>query len=373
MPLSHHLRAEIARRGPIPFRDFMERALYDPAHGYYAAGRARIGRAGDFFTNVSVGSLFGQMLAAQFEEMWERLGCPLPFTIVEQGAHHGDFARDVLSELHLYSPILHERIDYVIVEPSPAAADAQRARLATFDGRVRWVSALDELDPFTGIHFSNELLDAFPVHLVTWTGTEWLERHVAADGERFVFTDLPLSTPALGAHLANLPAVPGGYITEVNLAALDWLTALSAKLVCGFIFAIDYGYPRDLFYAPDRTSGTLSAYADHRREPDPLARPGEIDLTAHVDFTSLAEHAASLGLTLAGFTDQHHLMVGLGRLHFGDAAPSPEALRQFKTLMHPELMGRSFHAICFAREVAAGPPLAGFQFAREPRAALGIG
>src|SRR5262245_54532298 len=128
-PLAESLRQEIAQRGPIPFRDFMERALYDPAHGFYGAGRAVIGRGGDFFTNVSVGPLFGILLARQFEEMWQRLGAPERFTIVEQGAHRGDFSRDVLEWAHLASPAFHEALRYCFVEPLPHAQAAQRETL----------------------------------------------------------------------------------------------------------------------------------------------------------------------------------------------------------------------------------------------------
>jgi len=367
MPLPALLRAEIARRGPIPFRDFMERALYHPEHGYYSSGRAAIGRGGDFFTNVSVGPLFGRLLAVQFEEMRQHLGGPEDFTIVEQGAHDGAFAFDVLSHLR-------GSLRYVIVEPSARARAAQQTRLGVFAESVSWVPSLAELPPFTGVHFSNELIDAFPVHLVTWTGAEWFERHVAVAGDAFVFTDAPLSSAALRERLARLPAVPPGYVTEVNLAAPEWLDQLAPKLQRGWLLAIDYGYPRDEFYRPDRLDGTLSAYADHQRERNPLARPGEIDLTAHVDFTTLAEHAISLGLDLAGFTDQHHLMVGLSQLHFPDEpATTPERqkeLRALQTLMHPTLMGRVFKAICFTRGTA--PSLSGFRFARDARGALNL-
>lgn len=377
MPLPDLLREEIARRGAIPFRDFMERALYDPEHGYYAAGRAAIGRGGDFFTNVSVGPLFGQLLAAQCEEVWQRLGCPERFTIVEQGAFRGDFARDALSHLRSHFPRLHERTSYVIVEPFQRARDTQQESLATLGGRIGWVQSIDELQPFTGVHFSNELIDAFPVHLVKRTGTGWVERHVAtATEETFTFVDAPLSRPELRAHLAALPPVPDGYCTEVNLDALEWIDALAAKLERGVILAIDYGFPHAEYYRPERTEGTLSAYAAHRRERDPLTRPGAIDLTAHVDFTSLAGRAVARGCELLGFTDQHHFIVGLSRLHFGDSEPTTPAaqkeLRALQTLMHPALMGRSFKAICFGKGMADSPPLAGFTFASDPRAALGL-
>jgi SAM-dependent MidA family methyltransferase len=255
---------------------------------------------------------------------------------------------------------------YTIIEPSAALRDAQREKLAPLPGaRVAWVASLAELPAFTGIHFSNELIDAFPVHAVEWDGAEWRELCVESDGERLQFAIGPAVTGALHEQLFKIGPLPVGYRTEVNLDALDWMRTLAGKLTRGFVLAIDYGHTRAEFYRPDRTAGTLAAYSEHRREPDPLARPGEIDLTAHVDFTSLAEAAAACGLAPAGFADQHHLMVGLGRLHFPDTGtPDARALRAFKTLMHPTMLGRSFHALCLSRGVDPAPPLSGFTFAR---------
>jgi SAM-dependent MidA family methyltransferase len=363
--LAETLRDEIARRGPIPFRDFMEHALYDPGHGYYGSGRARVGRGGDFFTNVSVGPLFGRLLARQFVEMWVRLGEPAKFAIVEQGAHHGHFAADVLSALRDLAPACLAATTYWIVEPLAALRDVQQVTLATWAGeKARWVHSLADLPGFTGVHFSNELPDSFPVHRVVRRANGWQERAVNFDGERFVFIDTPISNGALESAISRLPNVPLDYETEINLAAPAWVAEVASRLERGFLLAIDYGYPRAEYYRPERDHGTLSAYAGHQREPDPLARPGEIDLTAHVDFTSLAEAGAASGLTLAGFTDQHHFMVGLGQLYFQGDTATPQEIRAFKTLMHPNLMGRSFHAICLGKEVEE-PRLSGYKFAQS--------
>ena len=368
--LAQVLRTEIAQRGPISFRDFMARALYDPELGYYGSGHARVGRSGDFFTNVSVGPLFGRLLARQFAEMWQRLGEPANFTIVEQGANSGDFAADVLGGLRDVAPACFAATTVWLVEPLEKLREAQGARLRDFGPeKVRWAGALDDLPPFQGVHFSNELLDAFPVHRVCRRGERWVERCVDFQEERFVFVDAEITSPELVAHLARLPAVPPDFETEVNLTVAPWLAEAAAKLCAGFLLAIDYGYSRGEYYRPERSSGTLSAYAAHQREPDPLQRPGEIDLTAHVDFTTVAEAATEHGLRLAGFTDQHHFMVGLSRLHFSDdyamTAAGQRELRAFKTLMHPTLMGQSFHAICLAKGVSEAT-LTGFQFGSDP-------
>ena len=376
-PLTEILRARIAAAGSIPFRDFMDAALYHPEHGYYTSGRASIGRGGDFFTSVSTGPLFGALLARQFAEMWTRLGEPAEFTLVEQGAHRGDCARDVLTALGAQSPSCFAATRYDIIEPSAFLRAAQNETLAEFaTGRIRWFPSLDALPPFTGVHFSNELPDAFPVHAVVWDGAAWRESHVALDGERFTFTDRAITSAPLRAALALLPPVPAGYRTEINLAAPEWIDAISRKLQRGFVLIIDYGFPRAEYYRPERTTGTLTGYAQHRRTADLLAAPGETDLTAHVDFTTLAERAVTAGLRVASFTDQHHFIVALGAQHFPanipDTAANQRELRAFKTLMHPQMMGRSFQVLALEKAATSPTPLTGFRFARDPRAALGL-
>ena len=372
--VSEILQREIATHGPIPFCQFMTEALYHPTAGYYSSEHARIGRDGDFFTSVSVGALFGKLLAIQFAEMWERLDRPAVFTIVEQGANRGDFARDVLDALRSTAPDCFAATAYTIIEPAAALRGVQGAALAEFGNeKVCWPGSLEALAPFTGVHFSNELIDAFPVHRIVRSGGSWLEQYVDFHDERFVFVNGPISSGALKARLRLLPELPDGYETEVNIAALEWIGCLAPRLTRGFVLAIDYGFAREEYYRRERSSGTLSAYAAHRREPDPLARPGEIDLTAHVDFTSLVERAENVGFHTRGFTDQHHFMVGLGKSYFTDGATSLPELSAFKMLMHPNLMGSSFKVLCLEKGIAGDSPLAGFQFGKDVREALGLG
>ena len=378
--LSLRLKNRIAQSGPIPFRDFMESALYEPEHGYYFSGRAAIGRDGDFLTNVSVGPLFGRLLARQFVEMWDRLYRPTQFTIVEQGAHGGVFARDVLAALSDFAPDCFHSTRYVIVEPAdPLRVRQEDALVHIAGGRLEWRASVAELEAFEGVHFSNELPDAFPVHRIRRTDGEWVERYVEWKDDRFHFTDGPLSSDALRKHVALLARnYPEGYETEVNLASGDWIASLAPKIRRGWVLLIDYGYPRDDYYRPERAAGTLSGYANHLRATDLLENPGEIDLTAHIDFTTLAECAEAAGLTPCGFTDQHHFMVGLSRLHFSDSEALTPAkqkeLREFKTLMHPNMMGASFKALCLEKPNAPdpSPPLSGFAFASDARVALGM-
>lgn len=372
--LADFLRATIRARGPVSFRWFMEQALYHPQHGFYSAGRCAIGRHGDYFTNVSVGSLFGRLMALQFSEMWDLLERPQEFTLVEQGAHHGNFARDVLVAARADKPRFFEALRYRIIEPFPILEKRQKDTIASFAEKIQWRKSIEELEPFTGAHFSNELLDAMPVHLITAKKNAWQEKFVSLDGDNFEFVEEPISAPALEAHLAKLPSTPdGSYETEVNLSALAWIDSLSKKLERGWVLVVDYGHSREDFYAPARTTGTLSCFAQHHPVASPLENVGETDITAHVDWTSLAERAESAGLSIAGFTDQHHYLTALAttflpnELSRDDAAQSRRALQ---TLLHPGLLGRTFQFLALAKNLPTTAPLAGFKFARDPRTSL---
>lgn len=350
------LHETITREGPISFARFMEAALYHPTNGYYSSGRAAIGRRGDYFTSVSVGPVFGQMLAAQFAESWEKLGRPGDFTIVEQGAHDGQFAADVLAALGERQPECFATVRYRIVEPFAGLKERQREKLEPFSGRVEWVESLENMAPFTGVHFSNELLDSMPVHLLVGENGRWRERFVNVAAEGLVFVDGPVSAPEL---LERLPAAPQErYETEVNLASLAWIDTLAPKLQRGLILIADYGFGRDEFYAPHRKRGTLQSYAAQRVVDSPLAQVGTSDLTAHVEWTSLAERAEESGLAIAGFADQHHFLTGL--LAKNPALAGTDG-RGLQTLLHPEFLGTRFQFLGLRKGFTGS--LAGFRFA----------
>jgi SAM-dependent MidA family methyltransferase len=386
------IRAEIETRGPVSFAWFMKQALYHPEHGYYSSGRAAIGRHGDYFTNVSVGPLFGRLLAAQFTEIWERLGRGDNFVIVEQGAHHGDFARDVLEAVR-DKPIF-SALRYRIIEPFPVLQERQSQTLAEFHDQVSWSDSVDAIEPFVGIHFSNELLDAMPVHLLVSKDAspggaseiEWSEKFVDWQNDQFVFVVQPIVNPALQAHLQKVEAASRRLsegtrqdaastfqTIEVNLSALDWIDTLSEKITRGYVLAIDYGFSRDEFYEKDRSAGTLQCRAKHRQVASPFEAIGHADITAHVDWTSIAERAEARGLRASGFTDQHHFLTGIiselpDLLKDADSRTS----RRLQTLLHPEMLGRSFQVLALAKDIDATTGLSGFKFARDARALLGL-
>src|SRR5882762_593405 len=257
------IRRKIDSDGLQPFAWFMEQARYHPEHGYYSSDRAEIGRRGDYFTNVSVGALFGELLAAQFAETWERLGNIDHFTIVEQGAHHGEFARDVFDSAQRRSPEFLAALRYEIVEPFPKLQDRQSLTLRQFGERVQWRKSLDELEPFVGIHFSNELLDAMPINL--------RNKCVGLDGDKFVFVD-------------------SGAKQITNQSQLDLIDRIAARLQRGFVLAIDYGFPRDDFRE------VIQVRARHRSLDSSFEQIGEADITAHVNWTDIAERAEKNGL-----------------------------------------------------------------------------
>ena len=365
--LRDFIRETIQREGPIPFAWFMEQALYHPAHGYYSSGRCAIGRRGDYFTSVSVGPLFGKLLAAQFAEVWERLGRPDDFTIVEQGAHHGEFAGDALAALRERWPECFATMRYRIVEPFPILQQRQEDTLRSFAEKLEWVKAIDEMAPFCGVHFSNELLDAMPVHLLIAEDGKWQERFVDSNSSGFTFVERPAENRLLG----KLPFPPAaGYETEVNLATLAWIETLAPKLQRGVILTADYGFNREVFCAPERRTGTLQCYAEHRVLPSPLEDVGERDLSAHVEWTSLAERAEAAGLTIAGFTDQHHFLTGLLAADLELATAAAKNNRALQTLLHPEFLGTKFQFLGLTKGEV--PALSGFQFGGNPRHALGL-
>jgi SAM-dependent MidA family methyltransferase len=363
--------SEIEAGGPLTFARFMELALYESEAGYYASGRARIGKRGDFFTNVSVGPVFGQILAGQFQEMWFRLGKPARFALVEQGANDGQLALDILRAMA--SEIL-ETAEYWIIEPFPALRRLQEEKLHAAEAKVRWVDDLDALPVFDGIHLSNELIDSFPFHLIRSNGESWEEVYISTDKDQLTFEVAAPSTVVAG-ELKVLPPRPAGTIAELRPTAADWIRALSGRLNKGFVLVVDYGFPRFELLAPHRRNGTFCCHRAHRRDSQPLEDPGEKDISAHVDFTALADAALAAGFRLEGFADQHHYLVGASRDLLAKISHplddlSQRSLRALQTLLHPESMGTQFHYLGLSKEVALDPPLSGFEFARDPQRQL---
>jgi SAM-dependent MidA family methyltransferase len=302
----------------ITFAEYMELVLYHPQAGYYASDAERISESGDFLTAPHLAVDFGQMVAIQLHQTWEILAHPSSFNIVEMGAGQGLLAAQILEYSQREYPEFFQAIDYIIVETAPAMIAAQQLKLQAFP--VRWCQ-WDEIpnSSIVGCFLSNELIDAFPIHLVTRVAGKLQEVYVTQNlDDRFSEEIGELSTDRLHEYwqlnqidlLTN--KYPDRYLTEVNLAALDWLETVSRKLQRGYIISIDYGYTADRYYNPMRSQGTLQCYYQHAYHNDPYINIGNQDLTAHVDFTALQNHGELLGLKNVGFIQQGMFLMALG-------------------------------------------------------------
>ncbi|MES2437910.1 MAG: SAM-dependent methyltransferase [Verrucomicrobiota bacterium] len=327
-------------------------ALYEPALGYYARETRQVGRAGDFFTSVSVGPLFGALLARRFLREWRESGSPGRWRLLECGAHDGTLAHDVLCALRQLSPPAFEGLEYVISEPLPLLRSAQRETLGAFQEKARFIAEASELfsDPLPGIAFGNELLDALPFHVVERRNGRWLECRVTTtpDGGFVWDPDHEINDPLLTGALGLLGNdFPDGYRTEVRTNFRAFLEPLTRCLTSGLLIWPDYGFARPEYYLPERKTGTLRTFSKHRAAEDPLATPGGIDITAHVDFTAVAETAIAIGCQPLAFKNQGSWLTEVGRdwLLSLEENPDPAALRQFQTLTHPGHLGGSFHIL----------------------------
>ncbi len=305
----------------ISFAEYMEMALYHPRYGYYAANNEKIGAHGDFFTSPHLAADFGELLAQQFAQMWQILGQPQPFTLVEMGAGQGLLAADVLRGLQHQHPDCFAALDYVIVEKAAAIIAEQKLRLQPWQSgvKIEWRS-LDEIPAhaIVGCIFSNELVDAFPVHLVMLANGALQEIYVTNQSDGFGELLGSLSTPKITDYFSlngidlSTPAYPEGYRTEVNLAALDWLSLTAERIQRGYVLTIDYGYPATRYYSPRRSQGTLQCYYQHSHHNNPYLNAGQQDITAHVDFTALERQGDRCGLKTLGFTQQGLFLMALG-------------------------------------------------------------
>jgi SAM-dependent MidA family methyltransferase len=346
--LAASLREEIAANGPLAFADFMAAALYDPQRGYYARGPGQTGRGGDFFTSVSVGPLFGRLLARRFLREWASLGKPGKWRVLECGAHDGALARDILEEISRLDSAAFAALEYAISEPLPALRGAQQATLAAFSGNLAWTESAADLAPLPGAAIGNEVLDALPFHVVEWRGGAWRECRVAlaADGGFVWEVREETENSELQAALAEISGpFAEGTRAEVRTNFRSFLAPLARCISSGLLLWADYGFARPELYAPARREGTLRTFSRHRAAADPLDRPGEIDITAHVDFTAAAEAGIALGWVPAEFRSQGAWLTDLARdwLLAQEGNPDAAALRQFRTLTHPGHLGGSFH------------------------------
>ncbi len=356
----------------MTFAQYMALCLYHPEHGYYTRGGERTGVRGDYFTSPDLHPIFARLLARQAAEIWEILDRPAPFTWVEMGPGRGWFARDFLGRAREALPDFFASLHYFALEPSPLHQARLRDRLRE-DGlgdRVRVFSNLEEIEPITGCFFSNELVDAFPVSVVTRAGGRLKEIYVTLEGDALTEKLGPISDPAIAGAVARYAnRLEEGHRVEVSLAAVRWMRSVAEKLARGFLVTIDYGNLAERLYTPDRPQGTLVAYRRHVASEDYYTAPGEQDLTAHVNFSALIDAGKEAGLGFTGFTTQERLLMALGEENtFADLyepgqseVEKLQARLKLKRLIHPEGIGGIFKVLVQHRGGGA-PKLTGLKF-----------
>lgn len=345
------LREHIALQGGwIPFEAYMRFVLYAPGLGYYTAGARKLGAAGDFTTAPEMTPLFGAALARQVAAILADGGDE----VLELGAGSGRLAADILAALERAG---RPPSRYAILDVSADLRERQRATLAErvphLAGRVVWLDALPA--GIAGAVLMNEVLDAVPCAVVTRSDGCWFERGVAFAGERLAFADRPLPAgPLLDLARQRFPP-EGDYTSELNPAAEALVEALGRALRSGALVAIDYGFPRHEYYHSQRSEGTLIAHWRHRALDDPLAWPGLVDVTAHVDFTAMAEAGVRAGLRVAGFTSQAAFLLGCGLLDRLAASGDPRGVEYVREaaavhrLTSPSEMGELFKVLALER------------------------
>jgi SAM-dependent MidA family methyltransferase len=362
--LSSLIQDEIQAQEFISFARFMELALYAPGLGYYSAGAHKLGAKGDFTTAPEMTPLFAQCLAHQCQEVLSKLD---EGDILELGAGSGVLARDLLQELERLNSLPKR---YLILETSADLRERQQALLKTscphLFSRIHWLDSLPN-EKITGMIIANEVLDALPVHCFQIENQQVRERCVTTEQGQFTWkVTAPLSnelTTLVNEIQAECP-LDDGYESEANLLLSGWINGIADTLKEGVILFFDYGYGRREYYHPDRSQGTLMCYYQHHKHSDPFQLVGLQDITAHVDFTQVADSAIKAGLSLKGYTTQSAFLLACGLLNLAKTADTLDEIRLYqqnqaiKTLTLPSQMGEAVKVIALGK--AFTPPLVGF-------------
>jgi SAM-dependent MidA family methyltransferase len=372
-PLEKIIIERICKEGPISFEAFMEMALYYPELGYYTSPEIKIGIKGDFYTSPHLHKIFGIMLARQIEEMWQIMGKPSLFHIVEIAAGSGYLCRDILD--YLKDRDFFNCLHYIIIEKNPHMVEIQKKLIGNktssafsqetkYRDNVTWVPSLDELTPINGCIFSNELLDAFPVHIVEMQ-EKLKEVFVGYIQNKFNFILQDISSTDIINYINNFSiSLSHGQRTEINLRIRDWLNKINHILSEGFVMTIDYGYTSKEYYNTDQPEGTLLCYYKHRITKDPFENIGMQDITAHVNFSSLKEWGEEAGFKTIGYCPQGTFLISLGIDEvitelYADTPEYENEILKIKGLILPQGMGES-HKVMVQYKGSKNPQLRGF-------------
>lgn len=346
------IREKITQNGKITFAGFMEMALYHPQYGYYNSENERIGKLGDYYTSPTVHKMFGELIAKQLEEMWRIMGSGT-FTVVEMGANRGWLCYDIIRYIREEYPGFYDRLHYSIIEANSYARDKQKLLLdsiESIDKKVSWHTYTEDgfsFDTIQGCFLSNEFVDALPVHRLRVKNKVLKEIYVGYNGLNFFEIEDEVSTHLLQEYLERLPiSLKEGQECEIHLYAAGWLRHISEKLRKGFVITIDYGDTVYGIYREGNRTGTTRCFYKHTVNRDYYGRPGEQDITAHVDFTTLMDTGRSFGLEVTGFTKQSHYLIALGILErLNTMSNDYDTLLKVKNLFHPEGMGEIFKVL----------------------------
>ncbi|QKI88524.1 class I SAM-dependent methyltransferase [Thiomicrorhabdus xiamenensis] len=367
--LSQKIRTSIKRHGSLSFAQFMQKALYTPNLGYYSSSLPKIGKGGDFITAPEISPIFSRCLARQTQQVLEQLEEP---NIIEFGAGRGIMAADILLEMQRLEQDIHR---YYIVEISADLQQRQKAYLREtlseeLFNKVAWLEKLPAT-PISAVILANEVLDAMPFERLRIEPERALQGYVCYNEAKNEFdwdyqpiTDSKLQRFAnqLIKHIGKVSDL--GYETEINLNLGPWLKSLSQILSKGLVLLIDYGYTREEYYQPARVMGTLRCHYQHRAHQNPFFYPGLQDITAHVDFTAVAEAGFDAGFRIAGYTTQANFLMGSGLLEMSvdpqaDIGEQIKVAQQIKTLTMPDEMGENFKVIALSKQIDDG--LIGFK------------
>ncbi len=371
--MTNRLKEKIVKRirieGPVTFEAFMDMALYDPEFGYYMTGEARIGREGDFYTSSHLHPVFGEMIGRQIEEIWKVMGRPDGFSVVEVGPGEGHLCDDMLR--YLGNREIFEAMKCIVVDVTSRSGKRKESGHYSFPGKVEIVDSMTGLSGVSGCVVSNELIDAFPVHLIQ-VKDGLKEVYVDYDKDTFREETGPLSTNDISEYFRqNSIELPEGYRTEVNLRARNWLREVESMLSEGLVLTIDYGYNGREYYSDDRNRGTVMCYYKHNFNENPYQHIGQQDITAHVNFSSLKKWGEEMGMSTVGFCRQGAFLMSLGideeikRIADGSADYLFE-LARIKRLILPQGLGDS-HKVLAQYKGANNPKLKGFSISNQVR------
>ncbi|UCH90591.1 MAG: SAM-dependent methyltransferase [Nitrospirota bacterium] len=363
---------EISQAGPLSFARFMELALYDPSYGYYMtqavaqdqSSRERIGWQGDFYTAPELSPILAKTFVRQILEIDVQLGRPDPFTFVEMGGGNGTFARDFLQQCQRIAPDFLDRLHYAIVERSPNLQSLQQSCIREAmdnwgEEQLTWVATVEQLgvDSVMGVMFSNELVDAFPVHRVRFHNHHLQEIFIDYVEGKFVERLGPLSSPKLAEYVHRHGVVlKEDQTSELHLAAEQWMAQVAHVLHQGMLVTVDYGHTGSDYYATDRKDGTLVCYHQHTASSNPYTRVGEQDMTAHVNFSALAKAGKECGVLPIGFTTLANWLMGLGveEMVEGQEQESQD-VQALTHLLRPHGMGTTFKVLVQCKGIEPMP------------------